>query len=191
MSALGDIRNWFENILAFTKNGIVATTYADDSIVRGAAFSRSDVIDLPASGTVSFLFDATAFVDEYVYFVPPIYFKSSETEVNLIVYEDTDYAGGTIVPVYDRNRRSGNTISANLTVGATGTDKGTPIIKHAAFAASQGNVQNSASGGSVNPIILDSAKAYLIELENIEASATRVEYDVTVFETPASSTPIA
>lgn len=110
--------------------------------------------------------------------------KSSAEQIVMRIYEGTDYTGGDTVSLFNRNRNSANTLQSALTVGATGTDKGTNFITHAVFASSTGANIRPQSGSSTASVIIDTSKKYLVEIENTEASATDVELSIIIFEIP-------
>ena len=175
---LGDSRS-------FSRDAFVNTTYSDDYIVRGYAYTLAKVQTLGSSATINFALTPTA--EGFFLFVPPLSVVSQDEYVQIKVYEGGDYSGGTAITPINRNRNSSNTFQSSLTTGATGTDKGTLLITHAAFASS-GPAGSSVpdTGGGSDSLILNSSKKYLVEIVNQVASATDVEIDVTLYEIPSS-----
>ena len=172
------------DVLSFSKNAIKATTYLDDYIIQGFVFSLSAVQTLNASATINFLL--TPISTGYSVIMPPFDIKSSATYVKILIYEDTNYTGGTAVTsLINRNRTSTNTFKSTLTTGATGASKGNLLITHAIFASdSPAGSAVSASAGSSIPLILSPAKKYLVEIANQEAVTTNIEIDVLIPEIP-------
>jgi len=157
------------------------TTYADDYIVQGKSFTVNGITTINAETILNFLIKPGTSVSM---FVLPFTIKSQSTYIQVRIYEDTDYTGGTAVSATNRNRISTNTLQATITTGATGSDKGDLIISHAIFGSSlpQGTAYSGA-GGSANAFILDSSKKYLVEIENTDGSnSTVVEYNAPIYE---------
>lgn len=173
-------------------DGLIATSYEDDYAVQGYEWTVNAVEDIGATAVLQFLLDFSAVPSTDGIFVLPVMIKSSASEVRFRLYEDTDYSGGTTITPWNRNRafqQAKNFVITGGVVGInapTGTDKGTLLPEHAAFAASQGNIQNSAIGGTSRPIILDRTKKYLLELENTGGDATTIEYEGLIFQIPFS-----
>jgi hypothetical protein len=155
----------------------IMTTYANDGSVQGIGHNLNNVIIIPATTTINFLMDLSSVVDKYVFILPMIFNTSSES-VDVRVYENTDYTGGTSVPTYNVNRNMSDTTQFVITSGATGVSKGTKF-RHNHITA------NKYSGGESKPvsfIILNNSYNYLVEIENASNNHTYVEYDVTIFE---------
>jgi len=170
-----------KGFLSYSGDGIISTSYADDYIVRGNAWSISMVTTLSASGSVSFLLTPST---AHSYFIPPIGLQAEDEKVLLKIYEDGNYSGGTPVTLINRNRNSTATFSGTLTTSSSGASKGTKIIEHAAFASSEKHSTsvNAQAGGS-GALILNSNKKYYVEIENSSTSdQTDIEYDAIIFE---------
>ena len=176
------------NILSqqtFDGKGIVTASFEDDYITRGNRFEFTGKISLGASGSQKFLVDLSSVPKGKFIYVTPVVFESSATEVDFILYEDTDYTGGTSVTGYNRNRNFGDTYNFVVTTGATGSDKGTAILTRTAFGstAAPGLGSTSRSGVATAAIVLDTSKNYLVEFVNIDTgTATKVTFDEAVYE---------
>lgn len=164
--------------LATSRNGLVTTTYADDGIVSGVGHAVAGSVDITAGTTINFLVDLSSVdADKYVFSLP-VRITSGSQDVDMKVYEGTDYAGGSAVSTFNPNRNASDTKQTVITSGATGTVKGTQFIHRHAFASNQ----SSGSANSYSFLILDKTKNYLIELTNEGASTTTVDYETMIFE---------
>jgi len=168
------------NAFSSSADGLVTTSYSDDNTVRGNSYIFNAIETFAGAGSVNFLVDNSNVPEANAMFILPFVLKSSEETAIIRVYEDTDYTGGTSVTPRNANRNFTDTPNFVVTTGATGSDKGTLIREHAAFATSQGNVIVSGIGGAIGNTVLNNSKNYLVEIE--AEGATRIEYDANVFE---------
>ena len=164
--------------LSYNKTGVVSTTYSDNGVVKGIARLINASTTIGSSATINFLLDLSANDESVWVFALPIGITTSSQTIELRVYEDTDYSGGSSVTVVNPNRRSNSTINMVVKAGATGSDKGNLLITKHAFA-------NFLISGQTEPysfIILDNTKKYLVEIENQGGTSTTVDYSSLLFE---------
>ena len=106
-----DVTN--EDILSYSKNGIVATSYRDDSIVAGNAFANETIRTVATGATTQFfVLDPTACTGSV--FKLPISVNPSTGVVKVKLYEGTNFVGGTALSFINRNRNSDITQKSSL-----------------------------------------------------------------------------
>lgn len=155
------------DVLSASKNGLVATTYRDDYIVRGRSFANEitrtiDVSSLTNS-TENFVLDVSA-CDCTQIFKMPILITPTNGFVIVNLYEDTNYVGTESLTFIDRNRLTANSTDISLKGGATGTVKGTKLLS-VVFGTDE--TRQNAGGGtgtSANFLILNPNMNYLFEV---------------------------
>lgn len=167
-------------VKSFSEDGLIATSYADDYTTRGLHFLINKRETLGSEVTLTFLWDLSSVTGTFL--LEPFALKSEDTKVTIKVYEGTDYTGGVAETSFNINRASSNTANATLNRGATGSDKGTLIREHVAFASGQGVNSNPAAINAININIFDTSKNYLVEIINEENSATDIEWSNSWFE---------
>lgn len=171
------------SVASYSGDAILTTNYSDDYTFKGRRFICNGVEDIATGTSVYYLFNLSAVETDGSVFILPLRAKSSEEEIRIKLYEDTDYTGGTSECIKKVNRKGTYTPNLIITKGATGTTKGDLITEHAIFASSGFfGTTTSATGGSSAPLILDQTKNYLIEISNEGAGTTTVEHDFDIFE---------
>jgi len=166
------------NSLSYSKSGVVATSYNDDGIVRGQGHAIASSVTIAGSTTINFLLDLSGVDEDKFVFVLPVSVNSGTEDVKLMVYESTDYSGGTPVTTFNPNRNSSDTKQFAITAGATGSAKGSALIERHAFSSKHFSSESS----SYSFLILDKTKNYLVELENLGNAATIVDYSTVIYE---------
>jgi len=161
-----------------SSDGIVATTYSDDTIVKGNAHTVVNSATLAGSATINFLVDMSSVDSDKTVFILPCLISSESHRVEFRFYEDTDYTGGTTVETFNPNRLSSTTKQTVFTTGASGSDKGDLLITRNAFATNK----DSAETSTYSFLILDKTKKYLAEFENTSVNDTVIDYSTTIFE---------
>ena len=161
-----------EDILSFSKDALVSTTYDDDYSIRGKKFFYENTLSFTGNETKRFLFDMSKCECDIIF--APISGTAIGEKVVAIIYEDTDYTGGTELQFYNTNRNHLDVYNPVVTVGASGSDTGTQLRKFQFPAASTGANINPASGISNLAMILNNNKKYLITL----TSADTTEFDI-------------
>lgn len=171
---------------SFSGDAVLTTNYEDDYTVRGNKFHRSEIVTTTQAENFFFLLDMSSVPSENSIFVLPFIIQSKEADVEVYIYRDTDYTSidATEIQFYNCNENISDDYDFVITSGTSanysGTNKGTTIRHHIAFASSQGFYTGSGSGGSSDPIILDTSKNYLVEF--VVSGATRIEYDADLFQ---------
>lgn len=163
--------------------GIIATNYQDDYTVRGNHYLVNKVVEMTSEQTFDFLIDLSDLTEANQFIVLPFSLISTKEEVRVRVYENTGYTGGIASEALRVNRAVEREHIFKLTVGATGTDKGTLIREHIIAASSQGSNINPTLGGASSITILNPKYNYLVEVENMAAATTTIEYNADIFET--------
>lgn len=175
-----------ENSLSNSKDALISTTYEDDYTARGLKYVIANTFTITAGATANFLLDLSGMPAGKTVFSLPLTILSSAEEVQIRIYEGTDYAGGTVATCYNSNRMATDTYDFMITTGATGTDKGTLFKNYVAYGSS-GFFGSTATGkgyGS-SATILNPTKKYLLELENMGAGDTNVSYIANLFQVDA------
>ena len=163
--------------LSYSKDAILTTNYANDYIVRGYGFGIEDTAEITAGASAYFLFDPTALVNKSVIFLP-IEACTTLEDIEFVIYEDTDYTGGATVTPRNLNRNFSDSLDSVITLGATGSDKGTQLKKR--VATSDKKAGGRLGEGSLT--ILDVTKKYLIEIKNLGTGTTTVCYQSLFYE---------
>ena len=172
--------------LATSLDGYVTTSYADDNRVRGNAYMANDVFDLPGGATVAFALDPSALNETEGVFILPVNLQSSAEEIRYKIYEADNYTGGVVKQYYNANRNASDSYDFIVYQGVTGYETAVVLQIHSVFASSQGANESASSGGSSNALILNNAKVYIFEVENLGTGTTTVEYDTTIYQIPFS-----
>ena len=173
--------------LANSKEGYITTSFSADYGARGRKWMCNSKFELAKNTSVYFLLDLSNLPVDKVFIIDPIIFSSNKTEVEMIAYENTDYTGGNVFQCRNVNRRIENpdVYDYVLTIGATGTNKGTQFAIHTAFGSSGNPAKPSNTGTSRNtsPYFLNTDYNYLLEFKNVDTSdTTTVEFEGFLYE---------
>lgn len=169
-------------------DAVRVTTYADDFTTRGNSFLFEKNISILTGATALVLFDYTTFVPVpgkeiglvYVY-APNFQTTSGPVYVNL--YRGTDYAGGTEFDAVNPNTTATKTTSGTtLTLGPTGTVKGTLSMEYLVGSQSQGNQSAGGETHGLSFFIVPNTRKSLVEIVNNSGSAIIFHYGQTFFE---------
>lgn len=179
------------NSFSYSKDGLVATTYADDAVVAGNAFVFEKNFTISnAVPTLYILFDYTTYVPSdgqigQIFVYPPL-FASSAGPVIVTVYTGTDYTGGTEFNAVNSNTlASKSTSGTTLTSGATGTTKGTPVLEYLVGTDTPG-VSGPSGGGAGGLSFFITGNAVgdktLVEINNNSGSDITFHYGQSLIE---------
>lgn len=101
MSALGNIRDFFNDILSTSRNGVIATSYANDYVVRKKAYSIRQSLTIADTTTYYVLFDPSA--SQFDVYLEPFRISTSTGTVDMALTSDFTYTGATTsLPVINR-----------------------------------------------------------------------------------------
>lgn len=170
-----------------SKDAVLVTSYADDFTTRGASFLFEKNIAIASGGTALVLFDYTTYIPGpgqigQVYVYAPI-FQSTVGPVTVNLYRGTNYTGGTEFDASNPNTLHAKiTSGTTLTLGPTGTVKGTLTMEYLVGGQSQGN--NSAAGATqgLSYFITNNTRKSLVEIVNNSGSAITFHYGQIMFE---------
>lgn len=176
LEAVSSINTALNNTLSDSKTGIVQTTFADDSRVKGYERVFKDFLEDVPAGISWYLFDMSAVDADRTVFTLPAVINVSNGPVAVELFEDvTITANGTPLNTFNPNRLSGFQHQAVLYAGATISDVGTKIDGEAFGTA--GGIFTPAvggEGGSSQPFILDKTKKYAFRVNKTIAGAIDV-----------------
>jgi hypothetical protein len=157
-------------------DAILTTTYADDYTTRGKSFLFEKNITIGAGATVYVLFDYKTYQphpdDAGMIFIFPPAFAATSGPVTIKLYRDTDYSGGTPFNAVNPNTLAPKKLSGTtLTIGPTGTNKGTLAMEYL-VGGGTGGVGNSMPGATngLSFFIRDNTKRSLVEILNSAGS---------------------
>lgn len=135
----------FWRCLTTNKKGLRTSNYATDYIYQGKCFSVAQRITVEAATNTFILFDISNCHSKEITVYTPV-FEATTGPLEIDYYSGTNYTGGT--PMLVNNRASyGESNQCALTIGATGTNKGTKFTEgfvsagHKSGAASQGGLE--------------------------------------------------
>ncbi len=100
-----------------------------------------------------------------------VYTDAAEIEVSF--YENSVFTGGTLLPVYNSNRRIGKVHDGDIYQGVTATVVGDPISGPKRLAGSQGRDLENVFAGTI--FLLEPNSNYLFRLENPGAGAINAQ----------------
>ena len=79
------VNNGNHNVLSFSKNGIISTSYADDGITKGQGFQIHRIIPIPVVG-IKFVADFSAIDLEDVIFTLPLRMTTNKGQIYVKIY---------------------------------------------------------------------------------------------------------
>jgi hypothetical protein len=175
---------WGENVFlkrqaSGDKSGLRVTSFEEDNIFQGIMWGLNRVYTL-ATGKHYFLIDPAACA--YVVLIPFKY-KTSKGPVIVTNYCDSDYSGGTIQPIMNRDLRITTPPScAIIKKDPTGTSLGT--CKVSSLVGGAGTPQSAQAGADIGiyPYIVDITKTFLMEIDNLSGGEIYFELDINWFE---------
>ena len=185
MSIWKGINNVLNAVFSFSRNGIIATSYAEDYISQGLAYQVHRKVLIPGSSTVKIVLDFTD-ITEGAIFTLPLKFQTSEGQCFIDTYKVLNYSGGVNIPGINRNDQSANIPSGELYSGVTSTDVAGDDLREYIIGTSSTN-QNSGGGTSsgVAPKIFSPGEIIMIEIQNQETTSCYVEYNFNWYEVPS------
>jgi hypothetical protein len=98
------------------------------------------------------------------------------------VYRGTDYTGGTAMLYSARNTIAGVSPQISITLGATGTDKGTIALRYLVGTQSQGTNRAGGTQQGIVPFVRDNLSKTLVEFVNESGSDIQVSYGQVFYE---------
>lgn len=159
---------------SFSDDGVLSTSYLDDNIVKGNVYTITLVPQINTT-TVYFTSEVSAGQELDFIFLLPLNFSVETGTLVVNIYEDTDYTGGSLLNIVNRNRTSPNTSKLDVKQGATGATKGTLLYSKLYGTSAFGGAVGGGSGVTSNSIILNTSKRYLYELTTSENSLVGIE----------------
>lgn len=153
------------NQVSYSKDALVTTSYRDDNIVRGNIFSYGIIVSAVSETPIYYTFDKGDLTEFNALFLLPIVINPTNGYVQLNIYEDTLYSGGTQIYATNRNRNSSITQKGIVRTAPTVTvTKGT-LLSLSEISGVDSTNQNSGGGRaeSADALVLDVAKRYLFE----------------------------
>ena len=170
------------NILSYSKNGLIVTSYENDYISQGVAFQIHRRIPIGASATVKVVFDYSALVDKGI-FTLPIMAKTNCCQCYLNTYKIETYTGGSELPSINRNGVSSNIAECVVKIGVTSADiAGDDLREYIVGALS---TRQNSGGGSISgesPKIFESGDIIMFEIINQENDAVDFELNFNWYE---------
>lgn len=165
-------------------DAIKITTYADDFVSRGNAFLVEQNFEITAGSTINLLFDYTTYTNDerkgeigHVYILPPDLDATAGPCV-LTLYRDTNYAGGTPIPLYNPNTLATKTqAETTLALNATGVSKGTAVLTYLV-----GGDKVGGHSEGLSFFIRDNKKKSLVEITNNSNQTVTFHYGQVLFE---------
>lgn len=178
------IKSTYYDIVSDSKTALVATTFEDDSRVKGYNIVYEDYLDIP-TGVSYFLLDLTG-VSERAVFSLPLKIKVPEGPIVLDVYEGgTVSANGIELNTFNPNRLADFVHQGKIYVGPTVTDDGTKLFGES-FGSAGGffAAATPGEGGASQPFINDVTKKWLLKIDNTSGAAITVNGFFSWFELP-------
>lgn len=168
------------NSSSYSGDGIVTTSYDDDYIVRGNAFTSQLVLSL-TSGMNYVLFSGNGSASDTIFTIPPR-FSADDGQVIVSFRLGSDYSGGAELAYFNRNATSPNTPKAKLALGATGTDEGT--IQSQYLIGTTGGFFTSGGGQTSGDkaFIIPANAIFLVEINNQSGGTINFGYTFTWYE---------
>lgn len=168
--------NLFVNAGSYSRDGIVATTYADDYIVSGNSFT-SQLVLTAAAGKTYYLFDASG--SDKTIFTIPASFSASDGPVVVSFRYAHDYAGGSALRTFNRNANSATANEAVLTQAPSGSDIGLVNSQILIGTSAGGIFTGGGKAGQSSAFIINNAVSFLIEVDNQTSPAAAVKFGYT------------
>ena len=172
---------------SFSSDAILATTYANDGIVRGLGFVYEKNFAIANGATLYVLHDYTGYVPAQgqlgqIYVMPP-QFSCSKGPVLVSVYRGTNYTGGTPFTSLNANTTSPKTQSGTIhTSGATGTVKGTLVLEYLVGTDAQGGSADGGQAIGLEFFIRPNTGKTLVEIVNNSGSNITFHYAQVMYE---------
>jgi hypothetical protein len=172
---------------SYSGDAVLTTTYADDFTTRGASFLFEKNITIASGGTALVLFDYTTYEPTkeqigQVFIFPPT-FGTTAGPVKVNLYRDTNYTGGTEFNAVNPNTLvAKSTSGTTLTIGPTGTTKGTLAMEYLVGEQSHGNVSGGGSTAGLSFFVRDNTKKSLVEIVNLAGAEITFHYGQIFYE---------
>ena len=170
--------------LSNSGDALITTTYNADGTTKGLGFLFEKNISIGTGATVYVLFNYTTYTsgNGIVYILPP-FFHTTSGPVTVNLYRDTNYTGGTPFPAINPNTLAAKTTAeTTLTIGPTGTVKGTLALEYLVGGASQGNQSAPGDATGISFFIRDNTKKSLVEIVNNSGASITFHYGQMLFE---------
>lgn len=154
-------------------------------IHQGIAFTYSAAYSLlgSASKECYFVVPNAAAGGKYIHF-RPLTFSSLASPIQITMYENGTYSGGSPLTPFNRNRNSSRTAEMTIydgtpTITADGTALQTGII---GTGTAPTRINGGSGAGSNEEIILKSNTKYMIRCTNLTSTATTVSMSIFWYE---------
>lgn len=168
-------------------DAVLATSYADDFTTRGNAFLFEKIITIANGATAYVLWDYNTYdpansAERFVYVFPP-YFQTTGGPVTVNLYRGTDYSGGVKFNAYNPNVTVKKlTSETTLSLGPTGTNKGTLTMEYLVGGTPQGSFSAPGSTNGLAFFIRKNQGKALVEIVNGAGAEIKFHYGQVFYE---------
>jgi len=172
---------------SFSGDALLQTNYADDFTVRGNAFLFEKIITIASGESAFVLWDYTTFLPApgqigQVFVYKP-FFETTAGPVTVNLYRGTNYAGGTQFLAYNPNtNHAKQSSSTTLTLGPTGTVKGTLSMEYLVGGQGLGNQSGAGSTAGLSFFIVNNTRKSLVEIVNGSGKEIKFHYGQMLYE---------
>jgi len=169
---------------SYSEDAVLTTSYADDYTIRGNHFLINKIETIAKETTKTFLVDQSGITEGNQIILDPFIFSANGADVQINIYEDTDYTGGTpITNIMNISRVSDITPEVVFKAEPTGSDKGTLIREHIAFSTGLGVNVTAGIRTGIAITVIDPTVNYLVEIINADTVNSAIsEYNISWFE---------
>jgi hypothetical protein len=172
--------NGNQNVLSFSKNAVLSTTYADNEIVKGNGFQLHRIITVPTGGK-KLVVDFSNLTDGFV-FTLPLIMKTNEGQCWVNTYVIQNYTGGTDITPTRRNSTVENYSEVTVKDGVTSSDVAGDTLRQYIVGALSTN-QNAGGGISTTANIKIFGKNIIMfDIQNKESKTIYLELNFNWFE---------
>jgi hypothetical protein len=170
----------FENLSIFGNSiSPFGAIYKEDienkAVFDEKLFSISKRLTIGSSDTVYILIDPTAVTKENLIFIPPIFEAFGAGPIEIDIFQNPTYTGGTVITGGNRNLASSNTPELIFKLNPSITDPGTQLpFEFIIQSKSSSTPVTTSIGGSTKEDLIfipNKANEYLFRLLNTEAAA--------------------
>ena len=160
---------------SFTKDAIIATTYADDYITKGNAFQVKKRIALASGQELYLEFNIALAVGKMVYSLP-IKLSTGGGLVFVDTYNATSSTGGTTLATpINLNGLSSAAAQTTVKTGVTVSGTASNVREYIVGTISTNQSSGGGSAESDTPKILDNSNPLYIKLANQESAIVYVD----------------
>jgi hypothetical protein len=149
---------------------------------QGCEFFHQDFYSIADTASINFLIDYNKHTSgKQQIIVIPGYFHSTYGPVEIQIYRGSEYTGGVAVPFYCTNTDINNVMETEVTIGASGDNKGTQTEGRIAGTGATNQSSGGASTQFGTEFIRGGGKT-LIEITNKSGKTTQVTYGQIFYE---------